>query len=88
MRNTPRVSVDDVMMVSAVRYALGRMSYIVGWTVDETIRVWDSMSPNTKQVIERDVRRAKDEGVVGMSIDSESWDKLLHHIDRYKECHA
>lgn len=78
----PRVAVDDAMMVSAVRYALGRMSYIVSWTVDETIRVWCDMAENTRQVIERDVRRAKDEGVVGMSIDGEQWDRLLKFIER------
>lgn len=68
------------MMVSAVRYALGRMSYIVGWTVDETIRVWSDLSLNSRTVIERDVRQAKSDGVVGMPIDGQEWDRLLTHI--------
>ena len=79
MQNT-RVTVDDTMMVSAVRYALGRMSYIVGWTVDETIRVWSDLSLNSRTVIERDVRQAKSDGVVGMPIDGQEWDRLLTHI--------
>ncbi|TXH09310.1 MAG: hypothetical protein E6R04_08650 [Spirochaetes bacterium] len=83
--NNPRVTVDDTMMISAVRYALGRMSYIVSWTVDETIRVWDGMSKNSREVIERDVRRAKADGVVGMPIDGEQWDRLLNFIDAHNE---
>lgn len=83
--SNPRVTVDDTMMISAVRYALGRMSYIVSWTVDETIRVWEGMSKNTRTVIERDVRRAKEEGVVGMSIDDEQWDRLLNFIGAHNE---
>lgn len=84
MQNT-QVTVDDTMMVSAVRYALGRMSYIVGWTVDETIRVWSDLSPNSRTVIERDVRQAKLDGVVGMPIDGQEWDRLLAHIDASSE---
>ena len=79
-----RVSVDDAMMVSAVRYALGRMSYIGSWTVDEVIRVWDKLSPNTREVIERDVRRAKEDSTLGMPIDAEQWERLLQFIDTAK----
>lgn len=81
MQNT-QVTVDDTMMVSAVRYALGRMSYIVGWTVDETIRVWSDLSPNSRTVIERDVRQAKLDGVVGTRHrHRQEWDRLLTHIE-------
>lgn len=35
------------MLTSAVRYALGRQTCIVAWTVNETIRVWDEVATIT-----------------------------------------
>lgn len=40
-------------------------------TVDDTMMV---------SAIERDVRQAKSDGVVGMPIDGQEWDRLLTHI--------
>lgn len=46
------------MLTSAVRYALGRQTCIVAWTVNETIRVWDELDTHTKDLIIRDVTEA------------------------------
>lgn len=51
----PNVAVSDHMIVSAVRYALGRSTYIVGWTVDEVIRIWEVLPATTQTLITRDV---------------------------------
>ncbi len=64
-------------MVSVVRYALGRSTYIVGWTVGETLRVWPRLSENTRGVIRRDVERALADGQAGMKMDVLSWESLL-----------
>ena len=75
-----RVTIADTMLISAVRYALPRMTYIVSWTVDEVIRVWDDLSENAQVVIARDVKQAKEDGVFGMPMDADSWERLLNHI--------
>ena len=53
-----RVSVADHMVVSAVRYALGRQTYIVPVTTQEVMRVWPELSAKTKTIIRRDIKEA------------------------------
>ena len=45
------VAMTEDFAVSAVRYALGRRTYIVSLTVDEIIRVWDSLGDRVHSVI-------------------------------------
>lgn len=75
-----KVVIDDAMLISAVRYALPRMTYIVSWTVDEVIRVWDDLSENARHVIARDVKQAREDGVFGMPMDADAWGRLLDHV--------
>lgn len=49
---------DDLMAVSAVRYCLGRMTYIVGDCVDWLISAWPDLKPNAQAVIKRDIEEA------------------------------
>lgn len=79
-----RVLVADAMLVSAVRYALPRMTYMPSWTVDEAIRVWDDLSDNAKTVIERDVREALESGPLMQPENAESWLRLLMFIEMWK----
>lgn len=81
-----RVTVDDAILVSAVRYAIPRprLSYIASWTVDEVLRVWDDLSDNAKTVIVRDVRRELSDaenfpGIRSVG-DRESWERLIARV--------
>lgn len=76
-------SVYEQMLISAVRYALGRATYIVGTTTDEVKRVWGELSENTRMVIRRDVCEALDRGQVGMEMDDSRWRHLIAFIDDY-----
>lgn len=72
------VAVSDHMIVSAVRYALGRSTYIVGWTVDEIIRVWDELPATTQTLIARDVGDAlSNEWPQMMEMDRDEWVRLI-----------
>lgn len=51
-----RVSVDPVVVTCAVRYALGRSSYMPGLIADEVRRCWDGLG-DQREVIVEDVRR-------------------------------
>lgn len=74
-------SVYEQMLISAVRYALGRATYIVGTTTDEVKRVWSELSENTRMVIRRDVSEALDRGQVGMEMDDSRWRHLISFMD-------
>lgn len=78
------VAVDQQMLVSAVRYALGRRTYIVGWTVDEVIRVWPELSNKVRAVIARDLHQFLScQVVLGESIatgDNSDWCRLVNTV--------
>lgn len=81
-----RVSIDDQMLVSAVRYALGRHTYVVKWTVDEVIWIWPKLSFTVQQTILRDVQQhlsdQKNKKPSGMDlIDNTEWQRLLAFIN-------
>ncbi len=49
---------QELMVVSAFRYCLGRQTYIVGACADWIIANWNKFSPNNKQIIQRDLEEA------------------------------
>lgn len=73
------VMVDDALLLSAVRYALGRQTYIVGETVREVLAVWPSLSHVRRRQIRHEVYEAlKQEGPLAVSpIDRAEWQRLL-----------
>lgn len=80
------VAVSDHMIVSAVRYALGRSTYIVGWTVDEIIRVWDELPATTQTLIARDVGDAlSNEWPQMMEMDRDEWVRLIEFTEAQRD---
>ena len=49
---------DDLMALAAVRYCLGRMSYIVGDCCEWLPRVWPHIKPSMRTIIARDIDEA------------------------------
>ena len=49
---------DELMAIAAVRYCLGRMSYIVGDCVDWLIGAWQTLDQSTRNIIQRDIEEA------------------------------
>lgn len=81
-----RVLVSESMLESAVRYALGRATYIVRLTCGEVKSAWDGLTPRAQQVIERDVREALERvdfsgSTLGFDIDDREWRGLLYWIE-------
>lgn len=68
------------IVVSAVRYALGRMTYIVELTVNYVLEEIenDELSDRCLDVIAEDIRSAKS---LGMDCDKAHWLKLLNRIE-------
>lgn len=67
------------IVVSAVRYALGRMTYIVGITVDYVMKeITDNkLSKKCLWVIRSDIEHQKN---LGMECDAKQWEKLKNKI--------
>jgi len=72
-----RISVDDIVLVCAFRYALGRRSYITGWISDEIIRCWDELSIKFQMIIQKEIEEAIKDEYAGEHIDVLSWKRIL-----------
>lgn len=79
---------NDLMAVAAVRYCLGRSSYIVGDCCEWLPQVWPTLSESARNIIKRDIDdafKADDESRadkynqyhrLGMDIDRAEWEKV------------
>ena len=65
----------SAMLVSAERYALGRMTYIVSWTCDFIANNLHLLTEKDKSVIIRDIESSND---YGHDCDKAEWLKLLN----------
>ena len=77
---------SDLMALAAVRYCLGRSSYIVGDCVDWLHHQWGDMSPSIRATIARDVdeefarddqarERGENYKPLGMDMDRRQWER-------------
>ena len=78
MSKAKMLPLDDLMeqmIISAERYALGRMTYIVGDTVNFILPLVPHLDTNTLRVLEEDFRsteaenKRRDDDFAGMSFD-------------------
>lgn len=80
---------NDLMVMAAFRYCLGRQSYIVSDCADWLIEQWPNFSDSTKEIIKRDLEeefqrdneaRATKEAIcfkpLGMDCDRTQWERV------------
>lgn len=72
----PRSDTFGMIVCSAVRYALGRMSYIVGVTTDFVSENVQNLSTNTLCNINLDYLHERRANNLGMDIDANAWDAM------------
>lgn len=79
---------EEFLVVSAVRYARGRATYIVEMTCEWVTAHWDQLSDNTRAVIARDVRLEvelrREQGAEQSTlarIDNPAWEALLDKVE-------
>ncbi|MBU9945037.1 MAG: hypothetical protein KTQ12_10435 [Dermatophilaceae bacterium] len=76
------IPMDPIVLVGAVRYALGRATYIVADTAAEVRRCWPLLDARDRGVIRRDIAEAlSGRGPLGMQMDHDVWADLLVWID-------
>lgn len=68
------------LMVCALRYSLGRMTYIIDSIAHILITNKHELTECAKDVICRDIRRAVDQNECGMEMDKEAWLKVLEEL--------
>nr|DAZ47464.1 MAG TPA: hypothetical protein [Caudoviricetes sp.] len=68
------------IVISATRYALGKMTYIVELTVNYILQEIedDKLSDSCLNIIRRDIKETKN---LGMECDREQWLKLFNRIE-------
>lgn len=68
------------IVISAVRYAIGRTTYMVGITVNYVLKEIEEhkLSEECLDVIAEEIRHTKN---LGMDFDKEQWLKLLDKIE-------
>jgi hypothetical protein len=77
----------EQMIISAVRYALGRMTYIVSLTVNYVLKDIEEnkLSDRCLSVIREDIEYERARNNLGMRCDKDNWKKLLNKINEVLE---
>ena len=77
------------MILAAVRYAMGRMSYAPGLVADGVRCIWSKLDENTQKCIRRDIdeeleRYARMGTTMGMECDHQTWTDLFAWIKEHQ----
>lgn len=67
------VEVEDSILFWAFRYALGRMTYVVGDVGDCIIRNVDVVDEEFKKNVVREIREKEYKNELGMEMDKKCW---------------
>ncbi len=70
---------DELMVMAAHGYCLGRKTYIAQVCIFWLISHWESLSTNTRGVIIRGTKRAIQRGEAGDECDRDAWQKLVEN---------
>lgn len=82
---TTHTNDDANMALCAIRYTIGRRSYITS-DGQRWARQWGAKSEWVRDVIRRDLREAADrEGALGDECDEAGWRNVLADLDRIAE---
>lgn len=73
------------MLISAVRYALGRRTYIVDLTVNYVIEELPRLSDSCKKIMSNDITEQEQFGY-GDECDKQDWMRLLDALEGEKTC--
>jgi len=84
-KNEVNIPLDKLqqLIISAVRYSLGRRTYIVSVTCSLVKAYWQNLNEATKQIIIRDIKEQKDRKNLGAECDKKDWENILQ---LYKVC--
>jgi len=81
---TVELSKEDfnMLIVGAVRYAIGRQTYVVQETVDLVLRHRDSITRGRCQIIVRSIREEEKRSRLGGRPDTYRWTRLAEALEQ------
>lgn len=71
------VEVRESILFIAFRYALGRMTYVVGEVVESLITNWSNLTYEHQYLIQEEIKKSIQDKNAGMKMDVEQWSKIL-----------
>lgn len=76
---------DGAVLNCAVRYALGRQTYMPGLVIDQITPILKDCSDKTLWCFERDVSQWLQESAKGLIDSAEEWSKFLSAVRKERE---
>lgn len=70
---TPQIQELGTLMICALRYCFGRMSYMPSLVVDATKANWELLPQSDRVTILKDIEQTILEGRLGMDCDKQMW---------------
>ena len=67
------ITTDELTLLCAFRYALGRQTYIVHHVAEEIIRNSKSLTDGDKRIIIKEITEAEERDGLGMECDAWEW---------------
>jgi hypothetical protein len=80
----PEWGFQNLMVIAAFRYCLGRRTYIVGSCVDWLKSYWDELDENSKIIIIREIQECLFHKLGGDECDVSDWESLLKFAEEKK----
>lgn len=75
---------EEHIMLCAVRYGLGRRTYITSVISDYVGARAEKLSEHAKSIIIRDIQQAKEEEMLGDKCDADNWLSLVEKLELTK----
>ena len=73
---------EEIVLSCAMRYALGRMSYVVSSVCSELRRHYEVLPESFKERVAREIREYQEEYcIAGMKMDDDEWNKVKWLFD-------
>ena len=72
----------ETLLFYSFRYAIGRMTYVVGDICDLLIKHKDKLSKMKKELIIKDILTALHRDMAGMEWDREQWEILVYKLQQ------
>jgi len=76
-----QATVEPLVLMAALRYALGRMTYIVSTVADAIIQNIDVFNKSELQIMHKEISTELKDGGGGHRCDIEDWQRVLRRIE-------
>lgn len=74
----------NITLVCAMRYALGRKTYVVSSVVNQIVENWHNIDQSSKEVILEEINDAINKNEAGMDCDINEWKKVIDYAIKYE----